>query len=253
MIELPIHDVPFSAFRAWLSLAPATNEPEATVLILRTHHGRGKSLLRIEACAADAGMIQLEASPTHLRWTVGHAWIDVCFDQIGLRFKGHGLGLRITPVTWGHPLIAYRTQPDQIIFNPSESRQRYHLERLEGSLNTSGLAGAAPNEVMRIECPADQSWEIALDEFESTWTKRERLPFEQCLQNTQRCFTQWLDTTPPAACEYDATRVLAAYINWSSVVGVSAVIHNPVTLNTKNEHAQVGNCQPKIIRPKKPV
>jgi putative isomerase len=246
MIELTLTQVPFSAIGAWMSISPIRQTRHApeddSILYLRGHHGKTTTLMQLEPVLPKSGdliphaQITVTATPTLLRWSCGLHWIEACFDNTGLRFRGHGLGLRIEPIAQEYFAVAYQTHPDHVTINVLEARRQYRIERLAGNLEVSGLWHAETKKPVQLECLPDQNgtWEIALDEFESTWTSQHRDLFETCLERSRTSFAEWLKTTLAVPTEFEHTRTLAAYINWSSTVGECGLFERPAMLMSKN-------------------
>jgi glycogen debranching enzyme len=240
MIELPLTQVPFSAYGAWMSISPIRRThhapDDASALYLRSHHGKTTTLLRLEPTGQSSSTIAVTATPTLLRWTQGTTWIEVCFDGLQLRLRGQGMGLRLTPEAHDFPALMYQVAVNIVTFNILEARRQYRIECLRGELRTENAWQANLVAPGLLECHADAHglWEIALNEFESTWNARQRDPFETCQSRNEQSFNAWLEATLPAPERFAKSRILAAYINWSMTVSPCGLLERPTMLMSKN-------------------
>lgn len=236
MIPFNVKKVPFSAGGSWMafSILDECWAPDGIVaLYMRSHHDKFQNLFRIIPLAdgrkADC---RLNATPSCLQiMGPDESLIDIVFDGTRtVRIRGKGMALRLEAIPKS---LVYSQCPGQVTFNMRPALRRYALQSIRGSMQiddgTDGAAGACFSAEDN-----DGEWEIAIDEFWSTWEPRDRSPFDTVRTQTADAFQQFLDSLPPGPEEFAATRELAGYVNWSAIVEPCGLIKRPAMLMSKN-------------------
>ncbi len=243
MKELPvvnydISDVPFSTFGSYMSVSALSGKraPDgAAGLWARSHHNGAHPLFRITASLGGSeAATKIAAAPTLLRLSADGGTIDVCFDGPGtLRLRGSGLGMILDPARGA---VAYATNDRLMTINVRAATRRYQIECLAGSLSLQRILLATGLKVPRLEVsPGDGgNWEIAIDEFSSTWVPRDRADFEACDDAVARQFATFLSAMPPAPANLAEARELATYVDWSAMVNPEGLLRRPAMLMSKN-------------------
>ncbi len=238
MVNYDIADVPFSAFGSYMSVSALSGKraPEdAAGLWVRSHHNGAQALFRITATRGGSeAAAKIDAAPTRLRLTAEDGIIDLCFDGPGtLRLRGSGLGVVLEPCKGA---VTYATSDDLMTINVRAATRRYQIECLAGSLSLHGGWQAGVRKPIRLEVApgADGNWEIAIDEFSSTWVPRDRGDFEACAAAVARQFATFLSAMPPAPAHLAEARELAAYIDWAATVNPEGLLRRPAMLMSKN-------------------
>jgi len=230
-----LHDVSFSMFGSYMSLSALTGRrapDEKSGLWARSHHGGAWPLFRIVPVGGDAP-IDAEALPTRVRLTTAGGAIDICFDgPKTLRFRGSGVGIALKAARGA---VTYATEEALMVINVRAATRRYQVECLAGRLSRDAWREAG-RYFTKVEVAPDDNgrWEIAVDEFSSTWTPRDRPDFEACLAAAERKFAAFLAAMPPAPDDLAEARELAAYVDWASMVGPEGLLKRPAMLMSKN-------------------
>lgn len=232
-----LHDVPFSTFGSYMSVSALTGRrapDDKPGLWARSHHGGACPLFRITPVGVGADApTEVEASPTCVRLAASGGAIDVCFDGPGtLRLRGSGVGVALEAARGA---VTYATDDDLMAINVRAATRRYQVECLAGRLSRDAWREAG-RYVTKLEvAPNDNGeWEIAIDEFSSTWTPRDRPDFEVCLAAAAREFAAFLAAMPPAPDDLAEARKLAAYVDWAATVGPEGLLKRPAMLMSKN-------------------
>ena len=225
-----ITEVPFSGFGSWMSIAIPRGEEK---IHFRNCHQQPRNLFPIE-CLVDGRVVQPDiiAKPWLLEFRCGNAWARICFEsETTVRLRGQGMSLIL-----GDKNLIYSESPNRAVINHRPGLRRYQLEVLQGNIQLEQRVLTQPLYPVRaIVSPGEEGgWELAIDEFWSTWVRPARATFDECLAQAESRFTTFLDHMP-AAREVDGrARQLAAYIIWSCTVGPCGLIKRPTVLMSKN-------------------
>jgi hypothetical protein len=239
----PIEEMPFSAFGSPFAIAMLCGDkaPDGKEgLYLQSYHGGRQPAIRMTPIRNGkpvAATLRRDYALLHLSDTKGGS-IDCCFDGTRtLRVRGRGgLGLRLEHFTWG-PMFA---TSDRLVTMTINILRRYQIERLAGAFKADGLwTGMNPSGKMIVDAigagaKGRSGWEIAIDEYWSTWTPRKRASFRDCVAASRKHFERWLADAPPAPERLANTRRNAAYLNWSCVVEPGGFMRRPYMLMSKN-------------------
>jgi len=239
VVNYDLNDVPFSAFGSYMSVSALTGKraPDgAPGLWVRSHHNGAHPLFRVTA-VLDGGQApaEIDASPTRVRLTADGGAIDLCFDGPGtLRLRGSGLGVVLEPCKGA---VTYATTDKLMTINVRAATRRYQIECLAGSLSLhGGWQAGGPSKPIHLEVAPGEScnWEIAIDEFASTWVPRDRPDFEACAAAVAQQFAAFLSAMSPAPAHLAEARELAAYIDWAATVNPEGLLRRPAMLMSKN-------------------
>ena len=238
MVNYDISDVPFSTFGSYMSVSALSGKrapDDAPGLWVRSHHNGSQALFRVTATRGGGeAATKVEAAPTRLRLTAEGGAVDLCFDGPGtLRLRGSGLGVVLEPARGA---VTYATSDRLMTINVRAATRRYQIECLAGSLSLHGGWQAGVRKPIRLEVtPGDGgNWEIAIDEFSSTWVPRDRGDFEACAAAVARQFATFLSAMPPAPPHLAEARELATYIDWAATVNPEGLLRRPAMLMSKN-------------------
>ena len=233
MITYDLHDVPFSTFGSYMSVSALTGRrapDDAAGLWVRSHHGGAHPLFRIAPTSDGA---EADASPTLVCLAAGGGTIEMCFDGPGtLRLRGSGVGAAFRAARGA---VTYAISDTLMAINVRAATRRYQVECLAGSLSRDEWREAGRYFTRLRVAPDDNGqWEVAVDEFSSTWVPRDRPDFEACLNAAAEQFSTFLAAMPLAPDEFAEARELAAYINWSATVSPVGLLKRPAMLMSKN-------------------
>jgi len=228
-MKFDIASVPFSYFGSWMSISVPQKETE---IHFRNHHNGANNLWPLQVLA-DGTMVKPDAvgQPWLLVLSHDEGCVEICFESPGtVRMRGRKLGMQ-----FGGKNLAYQEGPNLITFNKPHSG-RYQVEMLHGTMNLQPLDSTRPlYPLVGVVSPADDGWwELAIDEYQSTWVRPPRRSFDSCLAAAKRAFDAFLKTLPAARPQDHDARSLAAYVNWSCTVGPCGLIKRPTMFMSKN-------------------
>lgn len=224
-----VAQVPFSTFGSWMSIAIPRDKAE---LFFRNHHGSANDLFPLRILV-DGEVVTpvVEARPWVLVLSCGEGRVEICFERPGtVRMRGQGLGLQL-----GEKALAYSEAPGRVVINCPRTR-RYQVEMLHGSIELRQVVPTQPvfPKIAVVSPAEDGRWELAIDEFWSTWSRPERSPFDDCVASARKAFTAFLETMPGGRPQDKEARELAAYVNWSCTVMPCGLIRRPSVFMSKN-------------------
>ena len=216
-----LETTPFSHYGAWLSISRLKSRAEPYAfddLYLRSYNGGALSIAKL-VFLHNGQPLDIDPTVTacRLSWLHAAGSAELCFDgPQSLRLRGQGLELQILAVVRSE---VFATAPNIATLNVLPASSRYQFECLQGKLAWRSIRDdttARESDVL-ISLAPDQNdaWELAIDEFTSTWQPRARDAFTNCVVRMDREFQQWLTAMPPAPTQWSKTRELAAYINWT--------------------------------------
>ena len=190
--------------------------------------------------APDAGTTVV-ATPALLTWRSGRGRIDAAYQGPDtLRLRGQGLGLRIAAaagtLTPFSGTYLYRDPVDgSTVFTSYETGRRYRVTVLSGALCAArGLEALGPADRW-LDLPADQPWEIAIEEYR---TARRPYPragtFDQLCRDRSTEFARFVDAVAPWRGVDTPAAELAAYVLWSATVDPAGFVTRPAVLMSKH-------------------
>lgn len=225
-----ITDVPFSYFGSWMSISIPRGEED---IFFRNCHNGAHDVFPIRLLVnGELVKPEITASPWLLVLTHGDARIEICFESAGtVRMRGHGAEIQL-----GDKHLIYSEAPNRAVINHRGALRRYGIEVLHGDIELKQLVPTQPvfPRIARIKPESDGRWELAIDEFWSTWQRPTRTTFDASLDAAEKAFKDFLATMPQARNEDQATRELATYVDWSCTVGVCGLIKRPTMFMSKN-------------------
>lgn len=225
--------VPFSCFGSWMSISIRGAERQ---LLLRSHHNTQNDLFVLKPLSGGREIaFRTVVRPDCLALDAGKGLIEVCYQSTNsLRIRGSGLGLVIDCAM---PTVAYSEMPGLATLNVRQALRRYQVEVLTGSMELRGAYGRQSDDrapAVAVTPGNDGAWEIAIDEFWSTWDRPARKPFDRCPAAAAESYRSFLDSMPAAPPRYEEARRLAAYVNWASTVEPCGLLERHATLMSKN-------------------
>ncbi len=230
-----VSQVPFSYFGSWMAISIPRGEEK---LFLRNYHSRPNNVFPLQVLV-DGEIVtpEIAAKPWALLLRHGDASIEICFESAStVRMRGQGMALRL-----GDRHLVYSEAPNRVVINERAALRRYQLEVLKGSVERTQHVPTQPMYPVfaTVSAPGNDCWELAIDEFWSTWQRPDRADFDACLAASQDAFSAFLDAMPPARPQDEQARVLASYVNWAFTVGPCGLIKRPTLLMSKNWMANV--------------
>ncbi|MEN0084424.1 MAG: glycogen debranching protein [Leifsonia sp.] len=234
-----IAEIPFSRRGAWMDLSRVVGLHRTVDDVhLVTHTGGMHAVFRLLP-VLDGTVVgaEVRATPSVLSWSVGERTVQAAFeDGQGVRFRGHGLGLRfaagdeLTPFTGGYLF----TDPvdGSVTLTSYESGRRYRLTTLTGSPTVVGDQRLGRGDRF-VEFGGDGEWEAVLEEigtaarpFVATGT------FAALARGREAEFAEYSGRM--AGWEAGAAAVKAAYVMWSATVSPAGFVGREAVLMSKH-------------------
>ncbi len=257
-MDLDLTREPFSRYGSYLAVGwehegDLFDPPLGSGLYVRSHHARavirrelflvrgldGGESYELESAAVPAELT-LRPSPGARR----KGEVRICFDASGnLRLQGRGMGVRLQVPT-GQGVVTYSEAPDLVTVNAREATRRYQVHSLAGSLRlTTEWEGVSAGETTVDLLPdSDGIWEVAIDEYWSTWVRPEsRAEYDEVQADSRSHFERFRDGlgTPPTDPLLRDAWERAAYVCWSCVVNPSGQLQRPTMFMSLNWMDQV--------------
>ncbi|BCJ62217.1 hypothetical protein Jiend_56390 [Micromonospora endophytica] len=233
-----IQDIPFSRRGSWFSISPVVAaHTHATDLHLVSHQTGMHPVLRL---TPDTDTATVTATAALVTWRHGDGLVELTYDGTDtVRLRGRGLGLRITAAQdtltpfsgtylYADPVV------DAYVFTSYETGRRYRVTPLAGDVRAVGTTALGTAE-RAVSLPADQPWEIAVEEYE---TARRPYPagrdFDQLVRSLVTEFAGFVDTLAPWRSAETPAAELAAYVLWSATVTPAGFLTRPAVLMSKH-------------------
>jgi len=211
-------------------------------LYIQTHHNGQVQAFKVDPVQGTrkvAYAIEANATSVKLKCKNGGI-VTICIDRpetVRLYAKKVGLRLEAPPERW---CFAYPMPGDVWGVYNNGSKWTFALECLHGSMTMDApwvqrKSFCKESERMVVLCKPDKSGvaEVAVDEFQSSWTKCKRSPFATCIKRSEKRFTNWCKRLPVVSKNMTATRDRAAYVNWSAVLNPCGYLKRQTMLMSK--------------------
>ena len=165
-------------------------------------------------------------------------WAEIRFTKhTGLRILGQNLGVKLTAAV-GSNSVAYAPTETCTVFNLRRATRRYACECLAGLSELQQQAKATDtdyesSEMSLLLSPGeDGRFELAMDEFWSTWNPPARESAEELSRSIREEFDAFLNALPAVEPEWQDAAELATYVLWSCTQSPSGqFIREPVFMS----------------------
>jgi glycogen debranching enzyme len=239
MIDLT--QTPFSRRGSYFAVSRFSGRPTAPDgIYLRTVHGGAKTKEIFSLTGAGGAQHVVEAAtPEKLRLADASGSVEICLDgtdTVLLRSAN-------TPV---HLDALLRSDYDLIVpvgagrwqYICYASDTNLMLTAREGTLDVTNRWTGVKSDELRLRLDPDPNSGrslLTIEKFTTSYRDNAAsVEFDETVEQARADFTRWLAHAPHAAPELEATRELAAYVNWSSVVAPTGHITRPVMFMSKN-------------------
>jgi len=246
-LPIDLEQTPFSASGSWMSLSRPQGkhyQPQGPGLYLRTHHFRPLSkreLFRLQPLLNGQEVPFHEKVEAHRLTLIpdqGEGRIEIVFDgDKSVRIKGKGLALKISTATAGQ-LVGYSEGKNRFTVNARQSHRRYEFDMIEGDLSWEAPFEVDHSPQVDISM-SGESWEVAIDEFLSSWIRPCRNDFEQVVTSRQEEWDHFSSSFPPSKQGWDQGALVAKYILWSCTMAPSGQLSRPAIFMSLNWMDQV--------------
>src|SRR5210317_1930881 len=223
--------ISFSRFGSWMVMGRRSENR----LILKNVHNRGGALLFLFRPMMDGKPVDYTTTMTAARLTLEteQGKIEFCFESADtLRVRGTGVALDLS---CGVPAVAYSESETCTTFNFRSALRRYQLEALAGRSTMRGGYSRENKETpgLLVEAGEDGVWELAIDEYWSTWKRPKRHSFAECLEMVSGEFEAFVKSMPPAPEHLKKAHRLASYVNWATTVKPCGLLKRHTMLMSK--------------------
>ena len=236
---------PFSSFGSWFSVCQQTPQKYVTCafgdgVYIRCHHGEGiepNEVFKLEALE-DGRVVEadVEADASEMRVTAGEGTVRITFDpQGGLRFCGHGLGLRFRAPGW----VAYSEGPELFTVNATKFKRRFQFECLQGGLQWDApwTGERCAHIVLDLIPDTSGTCEVALEECTSTCVPSpERDSYSELRKQSEVAFHDFCSSHGEGPVDPDLSDawIRSMYVNWSSCVRPEGLLTRTTMLMSKH-------------------
>ena len=241
-MEIDVARVPFSRYGAFLAVSYLkATKTHAAGLFLRSVHGDtdARAICQMEALHGDTIVpMTPHATPVLLRLDDPRGTIEMYFtDAKSLRLRGHGIGLMLK-FSIGPYATVIAQDEHRIHVNSMLNRAKYMLDFPLGVLAVDAPWVAETCTHITVICQPDGDtghWSGSIEEFRDDWQGTvNRDSFDAGLRRVERDYAAWLESMPASPPDLIATRELAAYVNWASVVEPVGHLTRPAMYMSKN-------------------
>jgi glycogen debranching enzyme len=198
------------------------HQPLGPGLYIRSNHFRSfipRELFRVDVLESN---YQLDCSHERARLTTEQGgWAEIRFTRHSeLRITGKGLTLMLT-ASPGENSVAYSPSDTCTVFNLRNSTRRYACEILSGTATLIQKAEATDTNyqsskmALEISAGSDEAFDLAMDEFWSTWAPPPRESADQLAGEIRMEFTNFTSKLPAVDTPWQEAAELAAYVLWS--------------------------------------
>ncbi|MCQ0112456.1 amylo-alpha-1,6-glucosidase [Zhouia amylolytica] len=233
-LEFDVKEVPFSKKGSYMSCSSRglTDDDEGLFIWDVSGRGEDRGIIKIEPIYhGDIVASTITATPEKLTFNTEFGELGISFDgdQVLRFYSEHGLGVKLSVrQSYVLPRNDHQLRIIQGAF------LRYMLSTLRGEMQqkenkvTNGI-------IINIEPEDNGIIDFVIEEYESEWNEHGySVSFSKAVEEVRNQFSEWMRTTLPVNKEYEHTRVLAAYINWSSIVAPRGLLKRPTMLMSKN-------------------
>ena len=179
------------------------------------------------------------ATPAKVAIKTSDGAVELCNPEPNvLRIRGRNAGLRLTYATPGGFNTGLALDKNHFVVNSHTHLRKYMITPLSGHMEPRAPAGVGHSRKIAIDLLPDSrtgTFEAAVEAFRPTWRpRRYGGGFDAACRGVQKAFDRWLAQTPAVPPRYARCRELAAYVNFSSVVGPRGCLTRPAMYMSKN-------------------
>ena len=179
----------------------------------------------------------IHAEETEIRISTDFGNIFLCFaDEKTLLFKGNGkgLGIKLCLIDGNYAYNVGANEQQNILLNCAVNSRRFLLR------NQIGIAELVKENAdyfcnIIIVHADDGSFLFGIEDVLEEWNTADcHYNYDESKLQRDKEFSEFLKNMPSAPAEYEDTRRLAAYINWSCLVQAEGILKREAMLMAKN-------------------
>jgi glycogen debranching enzyme len=242
--EFSIQEIPFSHEGSWFDFSPVIAENTyADDLHLVSHQTGLHPVLRLVPHTGGVRVpTTVTAVPSLLTWHRGEDRIELAYETPDtVRVRGVGLGLRVEAATrtltpFSGAYFLHDPVDGAYLFTLYETGRRYRVTVLSGSPATAVGSGQLGTTDRTVVLGDDQSWEVAIEEYETARPPYRRTrTFADVAATAAAEFDRYVDAIAPwRTGSARRTAELAAYVLWSATVRPAGFLARPAVLMSKH-------------------
>ena len=241
-----IRDIPFSHHGSWFGISPVIAEAAyAEDLHLVSHQNGLHPVLRFTPTDPSGSRVETTvlATPAKLAWTRRGEALELVYetdDTVRVRGNGRGLGARLSAADpkltpFSGPYF-YRDPVDgSYIYTLYQTGRRYRITVLRGEPAEVFGVQALGTAERGLSLPADRSWELVVEEFDSARPPySEGADFDSLVKACAKRFAEFADAVAPWRTAESPAAELAVYVLWSATVRPAGFLTRPGVLMSKH-------------------
>ncbi len=247
-MQIDLTTTPFSRRGNWMSVAQLPDRPDRGVpggLYLRNNHCRGvagRELFRLQLCQADGQRVaqtaQAEAERLVLSCADGTGRAEIVFDgNRSVRIRGHRIALEMS-IPFPCFVVAHPAGEDLWTVNHRSRLRRYQIQRLAGTVELHQDWNIQESRDVRLVVSGEK-WELAVDEFWSTWTGPNRRAFDTVRQEAAAEFEAFGQALGPVAEEWAEPAAEAAWLLWACTQSPEGLVQREAVFMSLNHMDQI--------------
>ena len=239
-----VRDIPFSYYGSWFDISPVLAERVYSDDLHLVSHTTGMHPILALIPWSDGGRAETTvlAAPHRLVWQHDSATIELAYEQADtVRIRGKGIELRVRAAVEALTPFAgtyfYRDPVDNsYIFTVYATGRRYRVTLLAGTIvDVVGDQSVGSHERAFTVTSDGGTWEVAIEEFESSRTTYSALrSFDETVVAARGEFADFVNAVAPWRNEATPAAELAAYVLWSATVLPAGFIGRPAILMSKH-------------------
>lgn len=251
---IDLNYIPFSYYGSYLSIVPQEYQGKKDLFILDVSGRRMwtfKGIFKVEATfQGDVIKCDYTASTSKITLKTEKGMIEIVYDDCNtLRFRGQGVGLRLTQCVYDGSSNSSLIKPDSsqwrilmggyphVIFTQIKGKSK-----VVSPLTIPGekIDESKPQNLISISPAKDGFFECAFEQYNSAWRYHEyENSFDYCAKVSERNFQSFLKGLYPVGKAYNDLLIQAAYLKWSTVVMPRGFLSLPAMLCSKSTMSSV--------------
>lgn len=161
--------------------------------------------------------------------------IYLCFadeDTLLIKGNGSGLGVKLSLIDGN---FAYTVGENHILLNCAVNSRRFLLRNQIGNISLEKENTDYFCNTIIVNVDKSDSFIFGVEDVLDEWNTAEcHYNYEESKMQRDKDFSDFLNNTPSVSAEYEDTRRLAAYINWSCLVKAQGNLKREAMLMAKN-------------------